>query len=132
MTMKVNLLQGYILVFILSQSLLRVERIVVPTRIRPSKVIILLFVVSENLLWTSRCQRNQFWKFMSDISLVNTCNSIETNFLSFLRNYFGSSFTRMNSCVGWGLKSMILFMRSYWIGISKLLMKKYQLTFSFN
>jgi len=33
--MKVNLLQGYILAFILSQSLLRVERIVVPTRIGP-------------------------------------------------------------------------------------------------
>lgn len=35
--MKVNLLQGYILAFILSQSLLRVERIVVPTRIGPKK-----------------------------------------------------------------------------------------------
>lgn len=37
MTMKINLLQGYILAFILSQSLLRIERIVVPTRMGPKK-----------------------------------------------------------------------------------------------
>lgn len=48
--MKIILLQCYNLANILSQDLLRVERIVVPTRIRPSKVIILLFVVSEDLL----------------------------------------------------------------------------------
>ena len=35
--MKVNLLQGYILAFILSQRLLRIERIVVPTRIGTKK-----------------------------------------------------------------------------------------------
>lgn len=50
MTMKLILLQGYILVLLLSQRLLRVERIVVPTRIGPKKRNIILFVVSENLL----------------------------------------------------------------------------------
>ena len=48
--MKVHLLQSYILAFILSQSLLRVEGIVVPTRIGPEKRKKMLFVVSENLL----------------------------------------------------------------------------------